>query len=179
VAPLFLAHLVVTTWWRSRNKFGLVLCGGHHSLGLYVHQWRVPDWLCFKTGKNLVQNNLILRKTDWSIYSSYKNSLKWPCHLKNFKNSRYGHRGIHTLLFIFSSPTLSFIPDLKSSFSANPPHSSLSFSSSGLTTWFHRLLLLLLAYLFLLIVFLFYNFQLLVPCGRLSWFMSAFEHTLK
>jgi len=32
------------------------------------------------------------------------------------------------------SPTLSFIPDLKASFSANPSHCSLSFSSSGLTT---------------------------------------------
>ena len=33
------------------------------------------------------------------------------------------------------SPTISFIPDLKPSFSANPSHRSLSFSSSGLTTW--------------------------------------------
>ena len=34
-----------------------------------------------------------------------------------------------TLIIIsFSSPTLSFIPDLKPSFSANPPHCSLSFS---------------------------------------------------
>ena len=69
------------------------------------------------------------------------------------------------------SPTLSFIPDWKPSFSANPSHCSLSFSSSGLTTWFPRLLVLLVAYPFLL--FLFYTFQLLVPCGRLSWLMSA------
>ena len=34
----------------------------------------------------------------------------------------------------FSSPTLSFIPDLKPSFSANPRRCSLSFSSPGLTT---------------------------------------------
>ena len=35
-----------------------------------------------------------------------------------------------TLIIIsFSSPTLSFIPDLKPSFSANPSHCSLSFSS--------------------------------------------------
>jgi len=33
----------------------------------------------------------------------------------------------------FPPTTLSFIPDLKPSFSANPFHSSLSFSSSGLT----------------------------------------------
>ena len=40
-----------------------------------------------------------------------------------------------TLIIIsFSSPTLSFTPDLKPSFSANPFHCSLSFSSSGLTT---------------------------------------------
>ena len=32
---------------------------------------------------------------------------------------------------------------------------------------------------FYFLVFLFYTFQLLVPCGRLSWFMSAFERTLK
>ena len=33
------------------------------------------------------------------------------------------------------SPPHSFIPDLKPSFSANPSHCSLSFSSSGLTPW--------------------------------------------
>ena len=32
------------------------------------------------------------------------------------------------------SPTLSFIPGLKPSFSANPFHCSLSFSSSGIRT---------------------------------------------
>ena len=49
-----------------------------------------------------------------------------------------------TLIIIsFSSPTLSFIPDLKPSFSANPSQCSLTFSSSGLTAWFPRLLLLL------------------------------------
>jgi len=46
---------------------------------------------------------------------------------------------------LYPAPTLSFIPDLKPSFSANPPHCSLSFSSSWLTTWFSRLLLLLLS----------------------------------
>ena len=56
-----------------------------------------------------------------------------------------------TLITIsFSSPTLSFIPDLKPSFSANPSHCSLSFSFPGLTTRFPGLLLLLLACLFLL-----------------------------
>jgi len=40
-----------------------------------------------------------------------------------------------TLIIIsFSSPTLFFVPDLKLSFSANPSHGSLSFSSSALIT---------------------------------------------
>ena len=39
------------------------------------------------------------------------------------------------ILISFPSPTHSFIPGLKPSFSANPSHHSLSFSSSGLTTW--------------------------------------------
>ena len=43
----------------------------------------------------------------------------------------------------FPSNTHSFILGLKPSFSANPSHCSLSFSSSGLTTRFSRLLLLL------------------------------------
>jgi len=45
---------------------------------------------------------------------------------------------LQTVIFIiisFPSPTHSFIPGLKPSFSANPSHRSLSFSSSGLTTW--------------------------------------------
>jgi len=49
---------------------------------------------------------------------------------------------IMLLTFIFiiiiismPSPTHSFIPGLKPSFTANPSHCSLSFSSSGLTTW--------------------------------------------
>ena len=37
------------------------------------------------------------------------------------------------IIISFPSPTLSFIPDLKPSFSANPSHCSLSFSSPGLT----------------------------------------------
>ena len=48
------------------------------------------------------------------------------------------------LVISFSSPTLSFITDLKP-FSANRSHCSFSFSSSGLTAWFPRLLRLLLA----------------------------------
>ena len=37
----------------------------------------------------------------------------------------------------FPSPTVSFIAELKPSFSGNPSHCSLSFSSSGLTTDFY------------------------------------------
>jgi len=38
------------------------------------------------------------------------------------------------IIISFPSPTLSFIPDSKTSFFANPSHCSLSFSSPGLTT---------------------------------------------
>ena len=38
------------------------------------------------------------------------------------------------IIISFPSPTHSFTPGLKPSFSANPSHCSLSFSSSGLTT---------------------------------------------
>jgi len=38
------------------------------------------------------------------------------------------------IVISFPLPTLFFIPGLKPSFSANPSHCSLSFSSSGLTT---------------------------------------------
>jgi len=47
------------------------------------------------------------------------------------------------IIISFPSPTLSFIPDLKPFFSANPSHCSLSFYSSGLTDFPHCLLLLL------------------------------------
>ena len=39
------------------------------------------------------------------------------------------------IIISIQSSTLSFIPDLKPSYSANPSYCSLSFSSSGLTTW--------------------------------------------
>ena len=41
----------------------------------------------------------------------------------------------YTVLLAFPSPTNFFIPGLKPSFSANPSHRSLSFSSSALATW--------------------------------------------
>ena len=64
---------------------------------------------------------------------------------------------ITVILIIFPSPTHSFIPGLKPSFSANASHCSLSFSSSGLTTWTPQTVYCYFcAYLFLL--FLFYTF---------------------
>ena len=80
------------------------------------------------------------------------------------------------------SPTHSFTLGLNPSFSANPPYPSLSFFSLR----FHYMdfpycLLYFWAYpSFLLFSFsVFTLFQLSVPCGRLSWLMSAFERTLK
>ena len=59
------------------------------------------------------------------------------------------------VLIIISFPSLthSFIPGLQPSFSAHPSHCSLSFFSSGLITWFPRLLLLLLSISVLLLTF--------------------------
>ena len=70
---------------------------------------------------------------------------------------------------------------LKTSFSANHSHRSFSFSFSGLTTLISQTFYCYSTYehiRFYFLVFLFYTF-LLVPCGRLSWLMSAFERTLK
>jgi len=57
------------------------------------------------------------------------------------------------------SPTISFILDLKPSFSANPSHRSLSFSSSGLTTWIPQTFTVTSEHIrFYFLVFLFYTF---------------------
>jgi len=81
------------------------------------------------------------------------------------------------LIFIsFSSITVSFIPDLP--FLQILP--AAAFFSSGLTIWFPRLFSVTFEHIrFYFLVFLFYTFQLLFPCGRLSWLVSAFERTLK
>ena len=52
---------------------------------------------------------------------------------------------VRLIIIGIPSPTHSFIPDLKPSFSANPTHRSPSFSSSKLTTWIPHCLLLLLS----------------------------------
>jgi len=68
----------------------------------------------------------------------------------------------HTVFIIIGipSPTHSFIPGLKPSFSANPYHRSLSFSSSGFTTWIPQTVYFLLS-IFRLVLFsfsVFYTF---------------------
>jgi len=84
------------------------------------------------------------------------------------------------IIISFSSPTLSFIPDFKNLLFLQilPTATFLFFfrtdymipqtftitSSTGC---------------FYFLVFLFYNFQLSFPCGRLSRLMSAFKRTLK
>ena len=60
------------------------------------------------------------------------------------------------IIISFPSPTLSFIPGLKPPFSANPSHRSLSFSSSGLTTWIPQTLTVTSEHIrFYFLVFLF------------------------
>jgi len=88
----------------------------------------------------------------------------------------------YLLLFGILSPTHSFIPGLKPSFSANPSHCSPSFlllkySLHGFPGLF---CCYFWAYLFSTFSFsVFTLFSCRVPCGRLSWLMLAFERTLK
>ena len=56
----------------------------------------------------------------------------------------------YTYYISFSSPTLSFIPDLKSFFSANTPTAAFIFSSWGLTTWFPDFYCYFWPYIFIL-----------------------------
>jgi len=109
------------------------------------------------------------------------NSCWWQfCRLFNCR-ILYG-RHLPTVIHItgIPSPTLSFIPGLKPSFSANPSHCSFSFSS-GLTTWISQTVYCYFwAYPFLLFSFSVLGLHFTaVPCGRLSWLMSALENTLK
>ena len=89
----------------------------------------------------------------------------------------------HAFIIGIPSPTHSFTLGLNPSFSSNPPYRSLSFVSFKIHYMdFQDCLLLLLSIsVFLLFsFFLFLHFfKLSVPCGRLSWLMSAFERTLK
>ena len=86
----------------------------------------------------------------------------------------------YLLLFGILSRTHSFIPGLKPSFSANPSHCSPSFLLKYSLHRFPGLFTVISEHIcFLLLVFLFLQFYLSVPCGRLSWLMLAFERTLK
>ena len=63
------------------------------------------------------------------------------------------------IIISFPSPTHSFSPGLKPSFYANPSHRSLSFSSSGLTTWIPQTFTVTSEHIrFYFLVFLFYTF---------------------
>ena len=61
------------------------------------------------------------------------------------------------IIISFPSPTHSFIPGLKPSFSASPSHHSLSFSSSGLTIWIPQTFTVTSEHIHFLL-FLFYTF---------------------
>ena len=76
----------------------------------------------------------------------------------------------HSLSLSFQTWNLLFLQIL--------PTAAFLYLLSELTTWFPRLLLLLLTYLLLLFSFSVLQF-LSSPCGRLCWLMSAFERTLK
>ena len=77
-----------------------------------------------------------------------------------------------------SSPLHSFIPDLKRALSANPSHPGLHFL---LQDWLRGFRGLFTDTRFLLFSFFscLSTFLLLVPRGRLSWLMSAFDCMLK
>ena len=81
----------------------------------------------------------------------------------------------------FHHPFTRVTPGLKPSFSANPSHRSLPFVF--FLDWLHGFPGLFTDtsehIRFYFLIFLFYIFYLSVPCGRLSWLMSAFERTLK
>ena len=86
-------------------------------------------------------------------------------------------------LLVFHHPLSFYTLGLNPSFSANPPYRSPSFVSFKIhyMDFPDCLLLLLSISVFLLFSFfsVFTLFLVSVPCGRLSWLMSAFERTLK
>ena len=92
----------------------------------------------------------------------------------------YGHYAANIHIHTYPNTPRSFIAGLTPSFSANPFHHSLSFI---LQDWLHGFPGLFTdiceRIFFYFLVFLFSTFYLSVPCGRLSWLMSAFERTLK
>jgi len=101
---------------------------------------------------------------------------------KNRDSLRNATLGNRVLGYLFTRTSHSFIPGLKPSFSANPSHRSLPFH---LRDWLHGFPGLFTdssennCFFTLSFFLIFFTFYLLVPCGRLSWLMSAFGCTLK
>ena len=82
-------------------------------------------------------------------------------------------------LISFPSPTHSFIPRLKPSFSANPSHRSLSFSSSGLTTWIPQTFTVTSKHIrFYFLVFRFTHFSCRFMCSTLMVKAKVFPYSL-
>ena len=78
------------------------------------------------------------------------------------------------------SPLHSFIPGLKPSFSVNPSHRTFLFLYRTDSTDYPDCFPILLSIsIFLLFSFSVFRVLDLVPCGRLSWLMSAFDRTLQ
>ena len=93
-----------------------------------------------KVNKSVTCNSESVRRHR-SVFFSCQSC--WWLLCRAFKYRTLYGRYLPTVILIiisFLSPTHSFIPGLKSSFSANPFHRSLwaYFSSSGLTTWIPR-----------------------------------------
>jgi len=89
-----------------------------------------------------------------------------------------GYNATHRLIS-FPSPTHSFIPRLKPSFSANPSHRSLSFSSSELTTWIPQTFTVTSKHIrFYFLVFRFTLFSCRFMCGTLMVKAKVFPYSL-
>ena len=108
-----------------------------------------PDWPPgqFRSSAELPQSSSSSQTYSLRIQRSVLGHLYRPdaVHATHDTASRQRNRTGILIIISFPSPTLPFSPDLKPSFSANPSHCSLSFSSSGLATEFPRLLLLILS----------------------------------
>jgi len=79
-------------------------------------------------------------KENWFLFSASPCSMRSRVYETETSHNTFITRHITVILIIiiiisFPSPPHSFIPRIKPSFSANHSHRSLSFSSSGLTTW--------------------------------------------
>jgi len=87
-------------------------------------------------------NHITTRISIQTAGSAFGGTGLCSCRVRGVDDSRAEHLNVESYTVIYASnrfiliiisfppPTLSFIPDLKPSFSANPSHCSLSFSSS-------------------------------------------------